>query len=185
MNTLGKKLVIFLVAISMAATLGLAGCNGGGSSNDDPQQNAGTGISNDITELTEGDVVGQVGKEYATKWFTFIINSMSTDTSFAGYTAPSGKKLLIANITITNTYATPQPFGTFDWFVQGEGSSQLLPMSPLNDNMMPDSFELGTNQTVTYDVVIEYPEDTRSPYLMYVEIDESGNVYTAFKLPIK
>jgi len=182
MNILGKRLVVLLVALSMAATLGLAGCNGGGSSD---QSDSGNAMSDMMSQLVEGDVTGQVGKEYATKWFTFTINSMSTGSSFAGYDAISGSKLVIANITITNTYGTPQPFGTFDWFVQGEGSSQFLPMSPLNNGMMPDSFELGSNETVTYDVVVEFPEDTKTPYFMYVEIDEGGNVYTTFKLPIK
>ncbi|MCL2528817.1 MAG: hypothetical protein FWE41_00540 [Coriobacteriia bacterium] len=181
MKILGKRLAVLLVALSMAATLGLAGCNGDGSD----QSDGGSSMSDMMSQLVEGDVTGQVGKEYATKWFTFTINSMSTGSSFAGFEAASGSQLLITNITITNTYGTPQPFGTFDWFVQGEGTSQFMPMSPLNNGMMPDSFELGSNETVTYDVVVEFPIDIKSPYFMYVEIDEQGSIYTTFKLPIK
>jgi len=176
MKTIGKRLVILLVAVSMAATLGLAGCSSNGGGND---------ISNAVAQLLEGDVTGQIGKEYKTQWFTFTINSMSTNSSFAGYTAASGNKLVIANITLTNIFGSSQPFGTYDWFVLGDNTDEIYPLSPLNDKMMPESFSLNDKETVTYDVVIEFPEDLKNPYFMYTEIDEKGTAGTTFKIPIK
>ena len=183
MKTMGKRLVVLLVVVSMAAALTLTGCTGG-SNNDQTSQ--GGSITDTISQLLEGDVNGQVGQEYATKWFTFTVNSMSTGTSFAGYTAGSGNKLVIANITITNTFGSAQPFGTYDWFVKGDGSTEeIWPLSPLNNTMMPDSFMVNDNETVTYDVVVEFPSDLKNPMFMYTEVDEKGSVFTTFKIAIK
>jgi len=172
-----KRIVVGLVSVCMAATLGLGlvGCGGG---------NPGQQIADTVTQLTGGDVTGKVGNEYATKWFNFTVNSMSTNTSFAGHTAADGNKLVIANITITNTFGTPQTFGTFDWFVMGDGSAEIYPLPPLNNSMMPENFEIKADETVTCDVVVEFPEDLKNPFFMYTEVDEQGSVFASFKIPI-
>ena len=177
-----KKLTVFLVTLSMIAALGLVGCGGG----NNPVQNVVDDASNAVSQLLEGDVTGQVGKEYATKWFKFTINSLETASSFAGYNAADGNTLVIANITITNTFGSTQPFGTFDWFVDDDSLAEYLwPMAPLNDTMMPESFDLPDGQTVTYTVVVEIPANLANPYFMYTEVDSEGNSFTTFRVPIK
>jgi len=177
MASIKKRAVALLLAVCMAATLGLVGCGTGG--------NPINSVSNAIAQMIEGDVTGQAGKEYATKWFTFTVNTMGTGTSFAGYEAASGNKLVLANITITNTFGSPQPFGTYDWLVDdGSLANPYWPMAPLNSNMMPENYMLNDGETVNYDVLVEYPANMSNPNFMYIEVDEEGNTFTTFKIPI-
>lgn len=176
-----------LVAACMAATLGLAGCLGGGGGDDAEDTTTPLeGISNALSQLVEGDVTGKVGTEYATKWFTFTVNTMNTASEFAGHEAKEGNTLVVANITITNTFGEPQPFGTFDWIVDDDTlEHRIHPMAPLNSSMMPEDYTLNDGQSVTYDVVVEYPADLANPHFMYIEMDENERVFTTFKIPIR
>ncbi len=146
----------------------------------------GTDSGDDATEIS-GDVTGVVGEEYETKWFTFTVDSMETAQSYGDYTAPDGFVLLIAHITETNISGSEQPFGTFDWFVADGTASGIEydPLDPFNNEMMPTEFMLDNDETASYDVVVEYPADLATPYLMYLEVDEYGTTYTTFKIPVK
>ncbi|MCL2529095.1 MAG: hypothetical protein FWE41_02000 [Coriobacteriia bacterium] len=181
MYTKKKAFVALLVSLCMAATLGLAGCstNTSGYTQVDEQ------TLSDFSDRVEGYVNGVIGEEYETLWFSFTVNSLKTDTSFADYKAPSGKELVIANVTITNTFGTPIPFGIFDWFVRGQGSGEIWPLSPMNDSMMPEEFMLDDKETVTYNVVIEFSSDLVDPYFIYTEIDEKQSEFNSFRFVIK
>jgi hypothetical protein len=163
----------------------------GGSSGDDGQQQGpiGGGVVDDTPGQTlEGDVVGKVGTKYETKWFSFTVNSMTTGTTYQGYSAASGNTLVISNITITSTSSTPQSYGTFDWRVDDDTLAEYIyPMDPITGvkDMMPASFELSQGQTATYNVIIEYPSSLPSPVLMYIEAGESGTRYSTFVIPIR
>jgi len=147
----------------------------------------------DIDAILSGEVVGQVGQQYQTKWFKFTVNSLTTASTYentssaqGSYSAGSGNILVIANITITNTFTSTQPFGTYDWHVYDSTlPDRIWPLSPLSAAMMPDDFDLDVNKTVTYDVVIEIPANLPNPSFTYVEVDEEGGVHTTFKIPIK
>jgi uncharacterized membrane protein len=137
-------------------------------------------------EKISGEFTGEVGRGYETKWFQFTVDSMTTASSYEGYTAASGNTLLIAHITETNIFGSTQPFGTFDWFVDDTSLDEYIyPLDPLNSDMMPDSFELRDGATASYDVVIEYPSNLANPYFMYIEADEDDNRYATFKIPIR
>jgi len=156
--------------------------------NNNSSSSSNNNTSNNGGSVLYGDVTGQVGTEYATRWFTFTVNHMDVTPSIAEYAAANGKVLLIANVTITNTFGSTQPFGTFDWFVDDDTLSDYIsPLSPFNAellNMMPDHFDLDDGQTVTYDVVVEFPENLPNPYFLYIEINEVGDAFTTFKIPI-
>ncbi|MCL2529784.1 MAG: DUF2510 domain-containing protein [Coriobacteriia bacterium] len=146
------------------------------------------GGSNNPPQEISGDVIGQVGTKYATRWFDFTVNSMQVASSFGSVTAGSGNSLVIANVTITSTFDTPQPYGTFDWFVDDDSlSSFIYALDPVsgNNTMMPAEFTLNPGQTVTYDVVIEYPSNLSNPQFTYVEFGASGTVFNRFSIPIK
>ena len=192
--------VVVLIIIILAVVLALTVCSSPEPSNntnnnnnnnitivdpDDPNNNNNNNNNNNISNQTTGDVMAEVGKEYATKWFTFTVKSMKVTSSIPEHNAASGSTLMVASITVTNTYGTPQTFGTFDWVIIGDDDYYYVPLSPLNNNMMPDVFELKDKESATYDVVIEYPSDLKNPYLMYIEQDESGQVFQSFMIPVK
>ena len=181
MHTKKKMIGALLVSLCMAATLGLVGCtpNTEGYTQVDEQ------AVSEFADRVEGYVNGQIGEEYETLWFDFTVNSLKTDTSYAGYTAPGDKKLVIANVTITNTFGMPIPFGIFDWFVRGQGGGEIWPLAPLNDDMMPEEFMLDDGDSATYNVVIEFPADLVDPFFIYTEIDEKQSEFNSFRFVIK
>ena len=184
MNGLKRWIAVVLMCLCASATFALSGCG--------------------------GDVAANIGAEYKTKWFSFTVNSMTTETSYGGYNAASGNLLLVANVTITNTLTNPQSFGTWDfWYVStdvfrfNKDLPLYSPMSPLKDNtvlpnnqeaangvtfinsqMMPDDFYLSPGDSATYDIVIEFPKDMSSPLFIFTEIDENERLYKSFKFPI-
>jgi hypothetical protein len=146
----------------------------------------GTGTTVEDYEVISGEFTGSVGKGYETRWFQFTVDSMTTASSYEGYTADAGYILVIAHVTETNIFGSTQPFGTFDWFVDDSTlTDYIYPLDPFTDDMMPDSFDLRDGETASYDVVIEYPADLANPYFMYIEADEEDNRYATFKIPIR
>jgi hypothetical protein len=186
MKKKSKLLVALMISLCMVATFALAGCNGGNNGQQDQGQEQQEQQQQQQPQQLSGTVTGNIGVLYATKWFTFTVNSMSTNASFENYNAADGYTLVIANVTITNTFGATQPFGTFDWFVDDESLTRYIyPLDPLGSNMMPTQFDLNDGDTVTYNVVIEYPSDLADPYFMFVEVDEENNLGAAFRLSIK
>ncbi len=178
MSNLKKRGLALVLALCMVSTFTLTACN--------QVEQAANDVSNAVAQMIEGDVTGVVGTEYATKWFTFTVDTMETAQSYGDYTAAEGNTLLVAHITETNTSGSSQPFGTFDWFVDDSSlPDYIFPLDPFTDEMMPASFNLSDGETASYDIVIEYATSLAEPYLMYIEVDEEGTTYTSFKIPIK
>lgn len=176
-----KRIIAVLVALCMVSTLSLTACGVG-----EQVQQATDDAIEAVAQMIDGEVTGEIGTEYTTKWFTFTVDSMSTSYSYGDYTAEAGNILVIAHITEKNISGATQPFGTFDWFVDDTTlADYIYPLEPMNDDMMPESFELSDGETASYDVVIEFPEDLANPFLMYIEADDQGSTYDTFMIPIK
>lgn len=181
MKSMKKRVISLLLSLAMVSTLMLSGCGVG----EQVRQATDDAVSA-VTNILQGENIGEVGKEYATKWFKFTVESMTTTSSIPDYAATEGNILVVARITETNTSGSSQPFGTFDWFVDDDSlMDYIYPLDPLNDEMMPASFSLADGETATYDVVIEYPNNLANPFLMYIEADDQGETYSTFKIPIK
>ena len=137
-------------------------------------------------------VIAELNQECATKWFTFTVNSLTTASSYdnttsaeGSFSARDGNILVIANITITNMTNTPQPFGTFDWFVHDDASSSYVwAMDPRSVKMMPEEFTLAAGETANYDVVVEIAGNLRNAHLTFVEQDNNGEALAEYKIPI-
>lgn len=186
MFSVKRKIAALLVAVCMASSLMLTACGGGGSDSNDGG-NVVDNIADSLATLVSGDVTGEVGVEYETKWFNFTIESMEVTSSYGDYTAAEGYSLLVAHINETNISGAEQPFGTFDWYITTDTMSEsdyIFPMSPLNENMMEDSFYLEDGEGVSADIVIEFPSDLTGGYLTYIEIDSEGSTYATFRIPI-
>ena len=152
---------------------------------DEEEENDNEDNADEVIKI-EGDVVGQLHITYGTKWFTFIFNSMEVSQSYAGHNAADGNILAITNITITNTFTSPQPFGIFDWNVDADGiKDYIIPMDPLNDKMMPENYTLEVGETVTYYLATEIPNDLKNPVYLYKEVNSSGEIFASFKIAIE
>ena len=181
MTKISKKVLLLLVAVSMVATLALTACGGGSQAKDTTED-----TTESAAQTLEGDVTGEIGKEYQSKWFTFSVDALTKTDSIPELSAGEGNSLVVATVTITNTSGSEQLFGTFDWLVDDDSLAEYIyPVDPLNDKMMPAEFALKDGETATYDVVVEFPADLANPFFMYIEADENGQTYSTFKIPIK
>ena len=137
------------------------------------------------TVIISGEVIGEVGVKYETKWFTFTIESINVAQTYGDYTAAEGNALVIAHVSLTNTSGAEQPFGTFDWLVDDDSLLEYIyPLDYFTEGMMPDEFELLDGESASYDVVIEFSDSLNTPYFMYLEVDDKGTTYGTFKLPL-
>lgn len=190
---------VVVVAIIVAVVIFASGsCSSDTSASTNTSSNLGTNNSssnnsnnssnNNGSTSTDGDVIGTVGEKLETRWFTFTVDSVSVAQSYDSHTAASGNSLAIVHISLTNTTTKSQPFGTFDWLLGDDSIAQsqyIKPLSPLNENMMPSSFDLDSNSSASYDIVFEFSSDLSDPFITYVELDNSGNAYKTFKVFIR
>ena len=155
-----KSLVLVLAFVMMFA---LAGCDM-------------------ISGLLGGKTEGEVGTTLKTSWFDFTVNSAEEADSYADYTAAEGNKLVVVEVTETNTSSDELPMGTFDFKLDDPADTEyyVAAMAPLDSSMMPEDFYLGANETVTYTLVFEVPSTSSNFTLVFTEygIDSSGNEST-------
>jgi len=138
-----------------------------------------------ISELIAGDVAGKVSETYKTKWFEFTIQSIDKVKSYADHKAKEGYQLYKVLITEKSVWDSSVPMGIFDFYMDDiDFTEYIWAMSPLDDTMMPEEFELEPNQTVQYVMVFEVPTNTTNLALVYTENDESGEEGATFSIRI-
>lgn len=168
---------LLLLCLVSASSPSLAGCDVA----EEVPHVAGEAVS----QLFEGDVIGEVGTEYVTKWFSFTVASLEVTQSYGTYTAAESNTLVVAHIIETNTSGASLPFGTYDWFVADDLlTERIFPLDAFTDEMMPSSFTLSDGKTGEYDVVIEYSTSLADPFLIYIEAGAQGSTYSTFKIPL-
>jgi hypothetical protein len=140
-----------------------------------------------VRDFIMGNVDGEIGKTYSTRWFDFKIHSVERISEYAGYTPADGHILLDVFIEESNTFGEPIPMGTFDFYLTTDNASyELYPMDPFNDDpsMMPAEFSLEDGENVEYHMIFEFPDDSSGVMLKYTEIDEDDNVSATFTIEI-
>ena len=159
----------FAVIILAALLLAAAGC--------DPIP----GYSNDTAGPQDGGYYdGRIGDTLHTNWFDFCVNSVSAEFEYGGYTAENGYFLIIANITVKNTFGELLPMSRDDFQVQWGGGDNDFGYG-IEESEMPVEYTLRRGQSVTQDVVYEIPVyndgEYSISYLEYYENGEYGDVF--------
>lgn len=132
-----------------------------------------------------GEPNGEVGKTYETKWFEFSVDAIEKTPSYKGIDAAEGSTFLVCTVTETNNWKEKEslPMSAEDFYVNREGWDDVVwPETSWDEAMMPLSFDLAPEETVTYDVVFTVPADTADIQLVYVEINESGDKLATFTI---
>lgn len=174
-----KKLPALLLVLALVC-VNLAGCNRIISFTN-PVEKRKESISNFLSK----DVTGKIGGTYKTKWFEFTIHSIEEVDSYAGHTAEEGHRLFKVLITETNMEDKAIPMGLFDFYMDDPAFSEYIwAISPLDDTMMPEKFNLEPSESVQYVMVFEVPTDTSGLALTYTENDESGKDGASFAIYI-
>jgi hypothetical protein len=137
-----------------------------------------------LGRLIEGDVTGEIGEDYRTRWFSFNIESIEEVTEYAGYEPPEGSVLMDVVVTETCVFEESIPMGTFDFYMDAEDFPEYVyPIEePLDDAMMPSEFELIPDETVTYHMLYEIPARHEKLVLKYTELDADDVEYATFTI---
>lgn len=133
---------------------------------------------------TGGYGEGLIGDTFVTQWFDFTVDSVALASQYETYIPQAGYMLLIADITITNTYDDILPMYLDDFQVQwGSDAPDAYGygIESLNAEMMPDYYELEIRDSITYTIVFEVPETNSGNYSIsfqeYYADDTMGNLY--------
>lgn len=121
--------------------------------------------------LFGGKTSGKIGDEMKTEWFNFTVTSANEADSYAGYTPAAGKKLVVVDITETNTTDGDLEMGTFDFDLDDPADTEYYKraIDPLDDTMMPESFTLASGETVSYTLVFEVEASSSGFSFLYTE----------------
>ncbi len=187
-----KRFLSVLLAVIL--TLALAGC-GGKDAGTDSGSGSGNAVSGGNVGAGDGDVYaedgwaeGRLGDTMHTYFFNYTVNSAYTCGEFAGRPAAEGCKLLVAEITVKNTFTSSVEMYDTDFQAQWGSSSDedyrvpittdpetFEELDPIDDSQLPGTYELGVNQERTGLLVFEVPADSKDFSISYLEIFEEGD----------
>lgn len=193
-----KFTALFLTAV-MAVSLAACGSDSNNSRNSDRDYRDSTedsGFTNNSSEIdnsetdnssnTSGKTTGTVGDTMSTTWFDFTVNSVTAyGNEYEGYSAQHGCQLLVANITIENTYSEVNPMFSTDFMVVWGSSDDyydypLQNADSLSDDFLPDAYNMDPGDKITGNLLFEIPANETDLKFSYVEIDDADNVYDTF-----
>lgn len=148
--------------------LGLAGCGqpSDASSSDSSYQETG----------------GVVGDTMHNVFFDFTVNSVETADSYAGYTPEEGNRLLIADMTIVNTFPEAIPMWDDDFIIEwGSGVDEYdVPLEVLDEQQLPEEYELDVDEERSGLLVFEVPAEQKDFVISYLEFfddNTEGDLY--------
>lgn len=128
---------------------------------------------------------GFLGDTMSSVFFDFTVTDAFSCKSYEGYTAAEDWTLIVATLTVQNTYTQTLPMGYYDFQIQwGEGDEDYdYPLAVFCDAQFPDEYELLINESRTGVLVYEVPADTQDYSVSYLEVydnDETGDVYFVY-----
>ena len=118
-----------------------------------------------------------VGDTVSTSWFDYTVTSAEPMDTYEGYTAAEGNKLVVVNLTMTNTFNESVPmFDTDFQLYWGEynDDEMAFPTLPYCEAQLPEEYYLDIDATVDGVLVYEVPSDVRDFTFAFLEIFENG-----------
>ena len=126
--------------------------------------------------LVDGRTVGgwmgaNIKDKVSAKWYDFTVNYAEELSEYQGYKAGDGKKLVHANITITNTsekevYLFEDDFALI-WDLDKEERSYISSMPAYTNTMLTNEIAININETKTIDTVYEIDKSIKKPMAIY------------------
>ena len=178
-----------LASLALAAVLTVTAMTGCGKSSDDPNSIQ----SNPGYPDSEGYAEGILGTTMHTEFFDFTINSAYTCASYEGYTPDESNQMVVAEITVKNTFSESVPMFDTDFEILWNDDADdayeypityyLETGKTIGQNMLPDQYKLAKNESRTGIVAYEVPAGETDFVIGYQTIfdDESeGNIFFVF-----
>lgn len=167
-----KKVLSMMMALGLV--LALAGCGGG---------SGGSG-SNEGYPDKDGYAEGRMGTVMHNEFFDFTVNSAYLCDTFGGYTPEAGNELLVADMTIKNTFSESIPMFDTDFQAQwGDDADDAFSMPvypPINDEQLPDEYDLAVDEEASGLLVFEVPAGNKDFSISYMEEFEDETTGDSF-----
>ena len=169
----------------------LAACGGGSGGSDAP-------VSSGGSEVWAEDGFGEarIGDLVHSHFMDFTVNSAYTTSKYHGHAAPEGKKVLVVELTIKNTFTESLPM--YDDDFQGQWSASPVtdefawPITESEDGseletvaeeQLPAEYELAVNESRTGTLVFDVPADEKDFSISHLELfsdDSEGNTFVVY-----
>lgn len=180
MKKLTTLLFVLLLALALTACDSIPKDSGGNGDSD----TSGSSSGNDVY-AEDGYGEGRIGNVIHTYFFDFIVNSAYTTADYNGYTATQeGYQLLVANITVKNTWSesltmwdsdfqaqwsTSQETGLYAWPITDDGA-----VPTVSDDQLPAEYKLAVDEERTGEIVFEVPVEEEDFSISTLEIFDNG-----------
>jgi hypothetical protein len=169
----------WVLAMAVVLVLALTACGDSGSGS------AGGSASGS----GDGYVEGRIGDVMSDRFFDFTVNSVYTCDSMGDYTPETGKKLLVAELTIKNTFNETIPM--FDTDFQAQWDDQDDPDNAfanpvetvVSEDQLEADYDLGVEEERTGLLIFEVPKDLQDFSIVYLEEfdnDDTGSLYQVY-----
>lgn len=186
-----KKMKRFgALILALALAWSLTACGGSGSSGTSvlPALNGGSGASS--ADSSDGAYSeGRLGDVMRTYFFAFTVNSVYTCDSFDDFAPEEGKQVLVAEVSVKNTFTESLPMFDTDFQIQWNDkedpdNAYASPISAnFSDELLPETYELAVDEQVTGLLAFEVPADVKDYSLVYLEEfddDTTGDFYAVY-----
>ena len=177
-----KKQISLLITLLLI--LMLAACGPGGTGTDGGDSTA----SGDDVYAEDGFGEGRIGDTVHSAFMDFTVNSAYTTSDYHGHTAPEGKKTLVVNMTIKNTFQETLPMWDDDfqgqWTASAETDEFAWPITEGEDGedldtiageQLPAEYELSVGESRTGELVFDVPDDERDFSISHLELFDDGS----------
>lgn len=156
---------LFALAAAVVMALGLTACGGSGSSE------------------------GRTGDTMETYFFDFTVNSAYLTSDYAGYTPAEGNVLLVADITVKNTFRESIEMYDTDfqaqWGEDEDPEAYSIPITtdpetftelePVGGDQLPGTYPLAVDEERSGQLVYEVPQGYVDFSLSYLELYDDGS----------
>lgn len=149
------------------------------------------GRESEEEESSEGGYFeGRMGDTMKTYFFDYTVNSAYVCDEYEGYQPEEGKSLLVADVTVKNTFYESIVMFDTDFQVQWNSDAEEdwdVPITyygnEMSDDQFPDEYELSVNEERSGLLVFEVPEDKKDFSISYLELfddDSEGDVFFVY-----
>ena len=194
-----KKFVSLFLATVVTATV-LTGCGSNGTlSSSSGSSSSGSSSPSSVASSStsagypdeNGNAEGRLGDPMHTYFFDFTVNSAYLCDEYEGYTPADGNELLVADVTVKNTFTSTLPMYDTDFQVQWNDAADDAYGFPitlelddvLNDQMLPGEYELAIGKSINGLLVYEVPAGNKDFSISYLEMfddDSTGDVFFVY-----
>lgn len=186
---------LFSTTLALLLILILAACGGSGDSGSSGSTGSGGAGSGEV-HAEDGYAEARIGDLVHSYFMDFTVNSAYTTSDYNGHTAPEGKKVLVVEMTIKNTFNESIPMYDDDfqgqWSASSETEEFAWPITEGEDGndldtvaeeQLPAEYELGVNESRTGTLVFDVPADEKDFSISHMELfddNSEGDTFFVF-----